>query len=405
MSVVESFTAHNLNPHYFTENRCEFRLSDTFGELLRTDLRIEGIELNASAQARFPFNMGALALVKNARLLNDNVEISAIVNGANKILGQKQLLFSNDDMNGKKLPIEGFGMGLQYDLQEGKNLKTQDSDAYTFIDTAGTNNNSYTINLNTLFPILDQLPVLDMKVFNKLRIVIEWENNCFVANASTKTFNGEPFLRFYAYNQDVSKVQRSYKVDYVNYIQENIQVDSIADDTIQDQVFRTKIFDGKYINRLCIIAENQTKSQDNGNLGKFHSYYFPEGVYNLRLNGKELRPQGGLDSRMSMLAQAVDVLGDFQTTMGQVIEVQNNDNSNVSQDFASGLPDGSKTGYTAYLIGSKVNTMVLEFERASRTTGNNYVNDYDKMAFNLRLIGEQVKQLVVNGGSFVIMGN
>ena len=99
MSVAESFTSHNLNPHYFTKDRCEFRLNNTFGDLLRTDLRIEGIEINASAaSSQFPLSVGALSLIRNARLLNDNVEITAMTGGANRWLGQKNLLFNNESL-------------------------------------------------------------------------------------------------------------------------------------------------------------------------------------------------------------------------------------------------------------------------------------------------------------------
>ena len=94
MSLANSIKTHQLDPLYFNQQRCEFRLDPNKAYLSNLRLADLGSTVDGSTDARYPFNVGAYALLQKITLLNDNVEIASL-NNVSDYLGFANLQRTN----------------------------------------------------------------------------------------------------------------------------------------------------------------------------------------------------------------------------------------------------------------------------------------------------------------------
>jgi hypothetical protein len=199
-----------LDPVLDVKNqRSEFRLNnDDASRVILSSLRLSGYGVTATGAPHYNFVAGAAGIIKNIFLMDGNVVLDKCVN-ANGWAAFKNYLDFNDDNASKTKPLYRHNMGYMVDGVSPKDDVLTATDAPRTDVLYRTANGSITgvqdslqnagyLDLKMLLPMLGAVDVLPLSVFQRLRIVIEYESdaNKFLSNTGNPSTTIRPVLSF-----------------------------------------------------------------------------------------------------------------------------------------------------------------------------------------------------------------
>ena len=333
MSVYSnSVRSSILDPVFFSQQRCEFRLTDrAMAYLPNMRLGNCGISLDAGVNNSYHMGAGVGCMVDRIRLMDGNEELDSLRN-AGAWLTFKGLQKTNSQNNNVFTELAGGYLGwstsARGDLFSAK-TKTIRQGAP---ETLGT------IDLRDVFPILTSLSHLSTKTFKNLRVVIEYQqkvqsllNNVTVAGSAGLTRVTpilivdeitSPALVATLEKQLVSAEWLAIEHDLVNIpaVPGIGATTPAATSVVQRNALRVNGFQGKAVSRM-LITKNYTDPSLNVDvgvgvkgLGGFGSRALHKERFNLRLNGRNLMAGDGLITPSQTTMMLADVWGDLNMT-------------------------------------------------------------------------------------------
>ena len=401
-SFANEYVSQRVEPLYFNKNdRCEFRIEDPGKFIDPATIRISHLAVQASANtAHFPVNAGVWSYIKSISLYQDNVLLNYLSRGQSW-MGFYNMLGTNGDQQG----LRGANIMNRNDYEVSPTTPHQirrvDSSYYNSVTNALATNNEAMIVLSKGLPLLQQMPYIDTNVFNKLRIVVEFESNTAQVFTDNKTITDstQPLLNYEEMNpQFVKNIGSSYTIPFTQMLLENVIVDVIGgDDTSQIINSRLKAFDSQVVRRLLIANEVQNQTYSTAT-GYRNSVRFCGENYKIEINGYDLIPYNGVSNPNQALALTNDSWGRFVLPQGSQQPILTNNQNEVQVDNVWEGVGYMSTAYLGLNVFTKIDEMILKYERTSLS--NALPNDGDRLGFTMRVWGECERVLVVNGNKF-----
>lgn len=330
MSVYSnSVRSSILDPVFFSQQRCEFRLTDrAMAYLPNMRLGNCGMSVNAGVNNSYHMGAGVGCLVDRIRLMDGNEELDSLRN-AGAWLTFKGLQKTNSQNNNVFTELGGGYLGwstsARGDLISVKSKTIRHGNA----ETLGT------IDLRDVFPILTSLSHLSTKTFKNLRVVIEYQQKIqsLVNNVSNAGVAGltrvtpilivdeitNPALVATLEKQLVSAEWLAIEHDLVNIpaVPGIAAATPAATSVVQRNALRVNGFQGKAVSRMLITKNYQDPSLNVygagavKGLGGFGSRALHKERFNLRLNGRNLMAGDGLVTPSQTTMMLADVWGDL----------------------------------------------------------------------------------------------
>ena len=404
-----SIKTEYIDPVSFVPNqRCSFELGSVkMAYLPNIRLLNLGCENNDGIHA-YNKGLGAIGLIKNVRLMDARTELSAMRNVSPYVLFKNML-----NMNDENKSIDSYlkRNALGYEIN-GINNKVENiySSGASNTPASGATESAY-LDLRELLPLLGRIPLLPTKVFQNLRLEIE--------------FNANPTQQvIYKTDTPLTMLRPVLAVDYVDdervvapmmgVLMKGVQWDEIewdnflipakdttafaAGDTDTQTVNNQSLgFRGKTINRLLIAktAVNlDTEVFNNAVLGfgaPASSQAFLNEKFQIRLNGKNVFPgAGGIVGANQMLGTLVDAYGDHQAYPGSNLYKWNK-----AGDINADVNFRGQSAWDCCEIGARVADLQLSITRTIHkdtdtrhpTTDSTQVNMYAEVNKVMRFDG------------------
>ena len=259
------------------------------------------------------------------------------------------------------------------------------------------------INLQDVLNMLNVVPVLSDKVFNQLRLVIEYETDYskrLNVNNVTNTTATRPLLVVdKVMNDSMSAALRAQisNVQWTEYEQDRIFVDSVAAGT-QEISVKVNGYNNKTLERLRISKRYQdnAKNFDGANIRGYGPYQSVLGLregFNVRPNGRNIMPRSHVEGQNRMLALLSDTYGP--------LNLKEDDNAYLHSSIPS--LSTTKQGQLSFLglyVGEKIQDLKVSFKRDFEANTDDPAPQND--ALRLDLEGEVVKQMEVRNGNYLI---
>ena len=259
------------------------------------------------------------------------------------------------------------------------------------------------INLQDVLNMLNVVPVLSDKVFNQLRLVIEYETDYskrLNVNNVTNTTATRPLLVVdKVMNDSMSAALRGQisNAQWTEYEQDRIFVDSVAAGT-QEISVKVNGYNNKTLERLRISKRYQdnAKNFNGANIRGYGPYQSVLGLregFNVRPNGRNIMPRSHVEGQNRMLALLSDTYGP--------LNLKEDDNAYLHSSIPS--LSTTKQGQLSFLglyVGEKIQDLKVSFKRDFEANTDDPAPQND--ALRLDLEGEVVKQMEVRNGNYLI---
>lgn len=326
-----------LDPVSFSQNRCAFELDSD--QAYSSNMRLLDLGIISNGEHNYSRGLGAMAIIKNIRLLDGRTELSSLRNPA------QYLFFSNcnrGNSNNKsndsyfKRNELGFEINPNNDQQHVYNSGKANTDA----NPATATSKAY-LDLREVFPLLRKLPVLSGSIFKSIRLEIEWDNNKLnqlLTNDSATIQIVRPILAV-----DTMNSREAVESATSGLIGEGLSWDEIENDTYTIPAVNTAAYGvtettsqtstnqslalrDKVVERILICKQLQDKTptvatnQVKGFGGVASSQANLDETFQVKLNGKQIL--AGFDGAvgvMENLANLTDEWGTVQTWAGSNI--------------------------------------------------------------------------------------
>lgn len=404
----------------------EFRLDQDTAYF--PNLRLSNIGLTASADKKHNELTGAYGCIKNIRLMDGSVEISA-TRHANRWLS----FMSQRDHNQNNLCVHSklskARVGYMLDDNDKCNYVFTDvNDVIATTDGAGDVDNKLALlDLRKVFPILQNLTILDTSLMKNLKVVIEWTIDPTVV-ATLKDIAGvkikEPELLCDQVMAEgainsLRKSQKSVVWDEIEHDQYNIPAianpaGGAGDKVVQPTSAVVNGFDNKYISRMLLMKVPAVKTDIysgdvSQGLGNFASVNLFREKLQLRVNGANIFAGDGIrsDSQKAMLmSQSWGDLNILPFSNRQ--NVGSEDRDAVIQN-SSGVPplNASKmderighSDYIGFSVEDKIRQLNFQHERTG--LNNTLTIRQNELAYDIHIFAECRKVLQIGNGGYKI---
>jgi len=394
-----------LDPKIYTQNaRLTFELDQTEAAYL-PNLRLLFLGVVGSGQVRYNELLGALALIKNIKLMDGKTTLCSLneaqfFNGfksANRSNERNQSVDSGQRCNTLGFTVEGSS-GLI-----GRVAKVFDATA----DIATTG--SATIDLRELLPMLNSVSHLPTAVFENLNIQIEFDASTGnqILNDITVTMNTlRPVLA--ADVIDNPKVVDSLNAKLKNASWLEVEHDFFvipqaannggAGDQLLLQPTNVQLsnFNNKHLERILIVKEIGDPALElaGGNnvqgYGKFSSQACFKQKVQFRVNGRNIFPREGIVGNNERLAHVVDTWGEQSAYIGS-----NQYGTDPATVLESGRALLGQLDYIGAYIGESINNLQVNYERTGLQDATLKKPTTDQL--NAHVYGEVRKALIVGG--------
>ena len=366
----ENVATRYLDPKIFTENaRCSFSLDSNESAYL-PNMRLLFLGAVTDSSQDYNHLLGALALVKNARLLdgktilcsaNEHQFYQGFLN-VNQPNEHNQSAASYQSCSALGLTVNGTTRKLD---RIAKKIQSNTKTATT---------GSATLDLRTIFPMLTSVSHLPTALFQSLRIEIEFDaeqSNQIVNNITTTLKTLRPVLA-------VDVIENPALVDSLNSKLKNASWLEIEHDQFvipgvaqtpspQGKVQATNVqisgFNNKRMERFLmvkVIQDSSVEVSGNGVLGygRFSSQACFRQKVQLRVNGNNLLPRQGIVGNNERLAHIVDAYGDCSAYIGS-----NQYGGDNSGEIANARAVLGQLDYIGIYVGADINNFQINYSR------------------------------------------
>tara|TARA_R110002153_G_scaffold20301_2_gene69179 strand:+ start:391 stop:1653 length:1263 start_codon:yes stop_codon:yes gene_type:complete len=371
---------------------------------------------NATGQTGYSLGLGAVALIKNCRLMDARTELSALRNVAPYAFF-KNVNRSNDINKSNDSYLKRNNLGYEIDGLSNKVSRVYPSGGS---DTAasGATDTAY-LDLREILPVLKQLPVLPSSVFRNLRIEIEFDanplNQIFDETARVPTILRPILAVDYVDDMKVAKPLMDMldagvtwnEIEWDNFQLPAVDTSGAGWDATkvatQSKTNTSMGFKGKSVGRLLIQKQlvDKTKEQNAGAVLGFgavaSSQSFLQEATQINLNGKSVFPGvGGVNRPNAMLGTLIDAYDELQAYPGS-----NFYKWNKSDDLLEDGNIGGQTAWSCCEIGARVAELQVSISRQNN-------KDTDPLAptnnaIQVNLYAEVLKVITFEGGSYSVI--
>lgn len=318
-------TAYIDATSFVPNGRAAFELDASKAAYL-SNMRLLDLGCDSNAQVGYSKGLGALALIKNIRLMDARQELSALRNPA-QYLFWKNSNRTNSDNKSQDKYLKRNDLGQTINSLDNKINSVQGSGGTANTEASGATNKAY-LDLREVFPILNSIQMLPTAVFPNLRIEIEFESRPaqqVLANTGNTISVLRPVLAV-DFTDDMDLVKQSMsqlmergivwnEIENDNFtIAGNNQATDI--EVRQEQAFQSLAYIGKYVERV-LLCKQLSNVGDGANAGAVLGYggvaasqAWLQQNTQMRLNGKNVLPGfNGATGDMERLAMVADEWG------------------------------------------------------------------------------------------------
>lgn len=255
---------------YVPNGRCAFELDGDKMAYL-SNMRLLDIGVVAGVQTDYSKGLGALALIKNIRLMDARTELSALRNPA-QYLFFKNANRSNAINKSNDSYLKRNALGLEIQATDSKLAHIYASGP---ADTTEAATNKAYLDLREVFPILNVLQVLPTQIFRNLRIEIEFDANRLnqiLVDQSIAITTLRPVLAVdhinnaVLVNQEINNLMKSGVV-WDEIVHDNWTIPAVdttgyavAEVATQNASNQSLAYKGKYVERLLVCKQLQNKA-------------------------------------------------------------------------------------------------------------------------------------------------
>ena len=401
------------DPKIYTENsRCSFELDSNEAAYL-PNMRLLFLGLTTSATSNYNGLLGAMGLIRNARLLDGKTVLCA-ANENQFYQGFKNINATNErnqsvdsfqscssigfTVNGASRRVDRITKKLQADVN---------------VPSAATaQTNTAVLDLRTIFPMLNSVSHLPTSLFRNLRIEIEFD----ASQASQILMDTNNTIKTLRPVLAVDVIENPALVDSMNSkltnaswleIEHDMFVIPSAPATAANSGVRQNVnvkingFNNKHLERLLIVKEIQNSAKElsttavQGLGGRFSSQCCFRQNTQFRVNGGNLLPRQGIVGNNERLAYIVDTYGECSAYIGS--NQYGGDNSLEITDARALL---GQVDYIGVYVGSPISDLQINYSRVALEDATLKSPTTD--ALNAHCYGEIRKQLIVGKGGYNI---
>lgn len=403
-----------LDPVSFVPGgRCAFELDGTKLAYL-SNMRLLNVGVVSDANIDYSHGLGAMAIIKNARLMDARTELSAL-----RTLAPLQFFKNCNRTNATNKSEDSFlkrnQLGFEINSADNKVIHLYNpGQANT---TAATTDLAY-VDCRELFPILNSVPLLPTQVFKNLRIEIEFDakrSSQILTDITASIDVQRPILAVditnnpVAVENAVAELMESpvlwQEIEHDNYTINGVDVSGfgVTEKKTQTATNHSLGFKGKFVERLLITKQLQNKTKElNGNAVKgFGGVASSQAVLKqstqIRLNGSNVFPGfKGVSKPNEMLAMVSDEYGNINSYPGSNLYAWSN-NANILDDPLI----GGQQSFDCARLGARVADLQVQIQRENinDTSVKAATND----ALTVNLYGEVSKILNVSANSYRIV--
>tara|TARA_R100001369_G_scaffold81502_2_gene112516 strand:+ start:2982 stop:4247 length:1266 start_codon:yes stop_codon:yes gene_type:complete len=398
-----------LDPVSFVPGlRCRFELDGTKLAYL-SNMRLLDIGVVSGATTNYNLGLGALALIKNIRLLDGRTELSALRNPA-QYLFFKNANRSNAINKSNDSYLKRHGIGYEIDETDNKITNIYPSGSANTADN--TTAKAY-LDLREVFPILNTLRVLPTQLFQNLQVEIEFQpkEKQVLKDVSVAITPLRPVLAVDYISNDNLVNQEIESISKNGIVWDEIEWDSFVIPAVDTSLFTpTEVktqnvsnhslgFKGKYVERLLVCKQLQNialgldTNVEVGFGGIAPSQSLLNQTTQYRLNGKNVLPGfNGVTGENERLGMLSDEWGSTNGFPG----------SNLYQwyknDFNNGLVGGAGSmSWDCVRLGARVADLVINISRVNNRDASPKAATNDGIVCNL--YGEVKKAMALGASS------
>ena len=372
---------------------------------------------NTTGPTGYSLGLGAVALIKNCRLMDARTELSALRNVAPYAFF-KNVNRSNDINKSNDSYLKRNNLGYEINGLDNKVSRVYPSGGS---DTAvsGATDTAY-LDLREILPVLKQLPVLPSSVFPNLRIEIEFDanttNQIFDETARLATVLRPILAVDYVDDMKVAKPLMDMLDAGVTWNEiewDNFQIPAVdtsgagwaaTDVATQSKTNTSMGFKGKSLGRMLIQKQLVDKSLEvtggsavNGFGGVASSQAVLQEATQINLNGKSVFPGvGGINRPNAMLGTVVDAYDELQAYPGSNL-YKWNQSDNLLEDGKI----GGQTAWSCCEIGARVAQLQVSISRQNNKDTDTLAPT--NAALQINLYAEVLKVITFEGGSYSVI--
>tara|TARA_R100000654_G_scaffold24441_2_gene47313 strand:- start:473 stop:1804 length:1332 start_codon:yes stop_codon:yes gene_type:complete len=429
-----------LDPVLDVKNvRTEFRIdNDDTNRVLLPNLRLAGVGVSCAGAPHYNFVAGASGVIKNIFLMDGNVVLDQCRNANGWLAFQNYLGFN--DQNASKFgdlqkKVMGYSVQGQLPTNDTPNGNDNDpsSDAIyrlaqgTIPATADSLTSAGYLDLKRVLPMLGSVEALPLSVFNRLRIVIEYESdpNKILGNTANASSTIRAVLSYDEFTDDADKAEatRAFRGAEWDSIEHDLVVvsagtngspagfnpavnDSRADQKVSANV---KNYRGKYLKKL-VVAKNPSLTAvfKNGNqcspMGAYASITSLNEKINVKINGAPKLPLAcdRPNKRLALLADSWGTTNAYPLNA----DLGSDQAYNILRPFDGASALATQVGVQDYFgieIQDTVRDMQLEYERTLEGSAGANSESYHSQ-LNLNMWGLCSKAIVLSSGGYNVVG-
>ena len=405
----------------------EFRLDQDTAYF--PNLRLSNIGITATAVQAHNQLTGTYGCIKNIRLMDGSVEISA-TRHANRWLS----FMSQRDHNQNNICVHS----RLSKAQVGYMMNSNDKNVYPITngnDVIAVSNDTDTdtdkrlglLDLRKVFPILQNLTILDTSLMKNLKVVIEWTTDntqVCLSKGATGIKIKEPELLCDQVMAEgainaLRKSQKSVVWDEIEHDQYNIPAVAnpadAGDVVVQPTSSVVNGFDNKYVSRMVLMKAPAVKTDlyvgDNAvGLGNFASVNLWREKLQLRVNGANIFAGDGLSKTAQKAMLMSQSWGDLN-----ILPFSNRNNvgledRNAVVQNSSGVPkleDDKKmsarigqSDYIGFSLEDKIRQLNFQHERTC--LNNTLAPRQNEISYDIHIFAECRKILQIGNGGYKI---
>lgn len=400
------------DPKIYTENsRCSFELDSNEAAYL-PNMRLLFLGLTSNNATDYNGLLGAMGLIRNARLLDGKVVLCA-ANENQFYQGFKNINATNE----RNQSVDSFqscsAIGFSVDGETRQVARvTKKLQADTGVPSGASPTNSATLDLRTIFPMLNSVSHLPTSLFRNLRIEIEFD----ASQASQILMDTNNTIKTLRPVLAVDVIENPALVDSMNSkltnaswleIEHDMFVIPSAPATAANSGVRQNVnvkingFNNKHLERLLIVKQIQNGVKElNGTAvqglgGRFSSQCCFRQNTQFRVNGGNLLPRQGIVGNNERLAYIVDTFGECSAYIGS--NQYGGDNSAELADARALL---GQVDYIGVYVGSPISDLQINYSRVALEDATLKSPTTDSL--NAHCYGEIRKALIVGKGGYNI---
>jgi len=388
--------------------RSEFRLDSI--PVIMSNMRLGNVGLQGGAGATNKYNplTGSYGVIRNIRLMDGQTEISSL-RDANRWLGFKNAQLSNSKNESVNRYISNDQLGFYVDsdsLDAGVVRDDNPSKIGTGVDSLGH------LDLRQVLPVLNTLRSLNNKVFPKLRLVIEYEDNirkrqtdATANNTSRPILIVDEMIDEGVVNSEIANFPK--QITWLEIEHDSFHItapDFTASDHVSQSVSnKVNGFNNKNLQRLLVLKNCDDESsvafvnagvvQGNGNMDSLGQF---KQVVSYVVNGKNILTGKGAEGVNRRIALTCDTWGDLNISPLSIFQ-------GADTTYVAGANDNlGHNSYDGVYIGEDISDLKVGIDRVCISNSGGVQPTTETSGLVVNLYGEVMKTLNSKGDEYVV---